>query len=45
MSQLTKFLGTGRGEGLRMDEKTREKMKKHKKFATLENVIRTPLAI
>lgn len=45
MSQLTKFLDTGRGEGLKMDEKTRERMKKHKKFVTLENIIRKPLAI
>lgn len=41
MSQLTKFLDTGRGEGLRMDEKTLKKIKKHKKFAILEVIIRT----
>jgi hypothetical protein len=40
ISQLAKFLETGRGEGLRMDTKTREKLKKYKFFASLEKTIR-----
>jgi hypothetical protein len=35
MLHLGKFLDTGRGEGLKMDERTREKLKKHKFFSGL----------
>lgn len=35
MLHLGKFLDTGRGEGLKMDERTREKLKKQKLFSGL----------
>lgn len=38
-SQLAKFLETGRGEGLRMDDKLKEKLTRHRLFAGLEKVI------